>query len=67
MIRRYIDRGNCVLIRTGDLLFPYLTKQGFIIKVNIQFTLNTWIYEDFLVDACVYSKPLNSGFLVTDL
>ena len=34
MIRRYVDRGACVLLRTGDLLFPYLTKQGYIIKVG---------------------------------
>ncbi len=26
MIRRYLEKGNCVLLRTGNLLFPYLTK-----------------------------------------
>jgi len=33
MIARYVERGACVLLRTGDLLFPLVTKKGFIIKV----------------------------------
>lgn len=39
MIYRYIDRGSKVLIRTGDLYFPMLNKKGFILKVNIIFTI----------------------------
>jgi hypothetical protein len=56
-----------VLIRTGSLYFPMLNKKGFIIKTNIQFTLNTNVFEDFLVDAQVRSVPANCGLILIDL
>lgn len=33
IIRRFINRGNCILIRTEGLLFPFVVQNGFIIKV----------------------------------
>jgi hypothetical protein len=67
MINRYIERGSRVLIRTGSLYFPMLTKKGYIIKANVQFTLNTNVFEDFLVDARVKNNPSNCGLILVDL
>lgn len=53
MVNRFLLRGNCILLRSKDLLFPFLTKKGFAIKVNVQFSLNTYVYDDFLIDAVI--------------